>query len=127
MISKSLQVFSRIIVIAYLLILARFLKKGTLLLKYTLLWLVAGIVVGIFCLFPEMLVFVSRIMGIETASNGLFAICIMFVIFILLSLTSIVSYQKKRLRQLSQQIAMLENRIREIELKGGQVQVEDDE
>lgn len=110
----NLRIFSCIAVICYFIILAHFLKKGNLMLKYSLLWILAGIVLALFVIFPDLLRTVSEIVGIETPSNGLFAICIMFIIFILMALTMIVSFQKKRLRQLSQTIALLENDIEKI-------------
>lgn len=112
---ENLRVFSCIAIICYFIVLAYFLKKGSLMLKYSLLWIFAGIVLTFFVLFPDLLGTVSKIVGIETPSNGLFAVCIMFIIFILMALTMIVSSQKKRLKQLSQTIALLENEIKKFQ------------
>ena len=54
-------------------------------------------------------------MGIELPINGLFTIGIGFIIMILMSLTAIVSGQKKEIRILIQKMALLEKRIRELE------------
>lgn len=47
--------------------------------------------------------------------NGLYVICIGFMIMLLMSLTSIVSRQAFKIRSLVQDNALLEKRIRELE------------
>ena len=86
-------------------------------LKYTLLWLLAGVVMGIMIFFPQLLVKFVRILGIESNMNGLYVLCLGFILAILMSLTSIVSRQSTKIRLLIQQIAIMEKRIREFENK----------
>ena len=92
-----------------------FLKRKALELKYTLLWLLAGIVMGAFIIFPQLLTYMVRILGIETPMNGLYVLCIGFIIIILMAITSIVSKQTMKIRILVQENAMLEKRLREAE------------
>ena len=47
--------------------------------------------------------------------NGLFIFCIGFIIMILLSLTSIASRQNRKIRTLTQELAILDKRLRELE------------
>ena len=49
--------------------------------------------------------------------NGLFALSVFFIIIILMSLTSIVSKQTEKIRTLTQENALLEERIRKLEEK----------
>lgn len=49
--------------------------------------------------------------------NGLFIIAIGFIIMILLSLTSIASRQNRKIRTLTQELAILDKRVRELEKK----------
>lgn len=49
--------------------------------------------------------------------NGLFIACIAFIIMILMSLTSIVSKQADKIKNLTQTIAKMEKRLREAEGK----------
>ncbi len=101
--------------IFYFILILLFLKNKSLLLKYALLWILAGIVLGCMVLFPDLLVLITRTLGIESNMNGLFVLCIGFIIVILMALTSIVSRQTNRIRVLVQTNAMLEKRIRDLE------------
>lgn len=84
-------------------------------LKYTLLWIISGLVVAVIIIFPSLLNKFTSIFGIASEMNGLFAFCILFIIAILMSLTSIVSRQNNKLKILTQTLAMQEKRIRELE------------
>lgn len=90
-------------------------KQRALNLKYTLLWLVAGFVMGLLVAIPELLVKIIRIFGIQDNMNGLFIFMIGFIILILLSLTSIASRQNGKLRKLTQEMAILDKRVRQLE------------
>lgn len=70
---------------------------------------------GFLVVFPELLVFVIHLFGIEDNMNGLFIICIAFVVMILMALTSIVSRLDRKVRKLVQEIGIMEKRIRELE------------
>ena len=115
MIPFTLRVTLSIAVICYFFLILYYLKKRMLELKYTLLWLAAGVVMGIMIFFPEILVRFVRILGIESNMNGLYVLCIAFIIAILMTLTSIVSRQALKIRTLIQEISMMEKRIRELE------------
>ncbi|MDE6319253.1 MAG: DUF2304 domain-containing protein, partial [Lachnospiraceae bacterium] len=64
---------------------------------------------------PELLRYIISILGIEDNMNGLFIICIAFMLMIMMALTSIASRQNAKIRQLVQEIAILDKRIREVE------------
>ena len=115
MIPSLLRVTLSIAVICYFIIILYYLKRKMLELKYTLIWLVAGLVMGIMIFFPELLVLFIRMLGIESNMNGLYVLCIAFIIAILMTLTSIVSRQGMKIKILTQQLSMVEKRIRELE------------
>lgn len=92
-----------------------FLKKKSLLLKYTLLWIFAGVVLSIMIVFPGLLRWIKGLLGIEDNMNSLFVLIIGFVVIILMALTSIVSRQADKIRVLIQTNAILEKRVRELE------------
>lgn len=115
MIPATLRVTLIIAVICYFVIILYFLKKRALNLKYTLLWLLSGVVLGVLVIYPELLGYTIRILGIEDNMNGLFIISIAFMLMIMMALTSIASRQNVKIRSLIQEIAILEKRIRELE------------
>jgi hypothetical protein len=102
-------------IICFLAMIGFFLRKKTLSLKYTLLWLLSALVMLILSIFPDILFFVSGLLGFTLASNAVFALLLGFVIVILLSLTSIVSAQSENIKALVQANALLEKRLRELE------------
>lgn len=115
MIPATLRLTLIIAVICYFIMILYFLKQKALNLKYTLLWLVAGVVMGILIVVPELLVKIIWIFGIQDNMNGLFIFGIGFIIMILLSLTSIASRQNRKIRTLTQELAILDKRVRELE------------
>ncbi|MGN1197890.1 MAG: DUF2304 domain-containing protein [Acetatifactor sp.] len=117
MIPHTLQITLSVAVICYFMLILYYLKRKMLELKYTLLWLVAGVVMGIMIFLPELLVKFVRVLGIESNMNGLYVLCFAFIIAILMSLTSIVSRQGMKIKVLIREISMLEKRIRQLEEK----------
>lgn len=116
MIPSTLKATLVIGIIIYFIIILMFLKNKAIALKYTLLWLAAGMVLGIMVIWPESLGGFVKLLGITSTMNGLFVACIAFIIMILMSLTSIVSKQAESIKNLTQTIAKIEKRLREIEL-----------
>lgn len=115
MLSSTLRIVLTIGVITYFIIILMFLKNKAITLRYTLLWLAAGVVLGIMVIWPRSLFIFVKTLGITSSMNGLFIACIAFIIMILMSLTSIVSKQADRIKNLTQTISKMEKRIRELE------------
>ena len=115
MIPSTLRITLCIAVICYFILILYYLKKRMLELKYTLIWLFAGLVMGIMIFFPELLVHFVRLLGIESNMNGLYVLCFAFIIAILMTLTSIVSRQTMKIKILIQELSMMEKRMRELE------------
>lgn len=115
MIPSTLRFTLCVAVICYFIIILYYLKKRMLELKYTLIWLFAGLIMGIMIFVPELLVFFVRLLGIESNMNGLYILCFAFIIAILMTLTSIASRQTMKIKILIQELSMMEKRIRELE------------
>lgn len=104
-------------VIVYFLLLSLLLRKNRFLLKYSLLWIFAGITMLVLAIFPQTLAWIANAVGIVSPINALFTIVIFCVIFILVSLTAIVSAMNEKIKRLVQNQALLEARIKELEKK----------
>ena len=72
---------------------------------------------GVLVVMPDLLTRIIHIFGIQDNMNGLFIFAIGFMLMILLSLTSIASRQNRKLRTLTQELAILEKRVRDLEKK----------
>lgn len=115
MIPYTLRITLSIAVICYFIIILYYLKRKMLELKYTLIWLAAGVVMGVMLIFPRLLEWFRGVLGIESNMNALYILCFAFIIMILMTLTSIVSRQMLKIRILIQEVSMLEKRVRELE------------
>ena len=115
MISRTLQIVMILAIVSYFVLLVYLLKKKSLNLKYTLLWIFAGFFMLLFALFPQLLHLFARIVGISGDTNALFAAISFCILMILMSLTAIVSKMNEQIKQLSQYISLLEKRLRDVE------------
>lgn len=115
MISTTLRITLIIAVAFYFILVLHYLKCKMLELRYTLIWLFAGLIMAIMVIVPETLRWFIGIIGIESNMNGLFVMALAFVICITMTLTAIVSRQTMKIRSLIQEISFLEKRIRELE------------
>lgn len=102
-------------ILVYFYILLYLIKKKSLNLKYTLLWIFSGVIILVIAIFPNIMLGLTACLGIVDATNGVFALIIFFILIILMSITAIVSKMKEKNKQLIQQCALLEKRVRELE------------
>lgn len=110
-----LQIVLLIAVCIYFIMVFHLLKRKTLNLKYTLLWLASGFVMLILAIFPRILQFFASVVGISDPMNALFSVILFCIIIILMSLTAIVSKLNDKNKNLIQSVALLEKRVRDLE------------
>lgn len=122
MISAKLQIAMLIAVGLYFLIVLKLLRRKTLNLKYTLLWLASGAIMLMLAVFPKILGWFAALVGIYDPTNALFAFMFFCVVIILLSITAIVSKLNEKSKQIIQSIALLEKRVRELESESDLIQ-----
>ena len=102
MISAKLQIAMLIAVGLYFLIVLKLLRRKTLNLKYTLLWLASGAIMLMLAVFPKILGWFAALVGIYDPTNALFAFVFFCVVIILLSITAIVSKLNEKCKQIIQ-------------------------
>ena len=102
MISTTLRIAMLVAVAVYFYLVLRLLKKKSLNLKYTLLWLLSGIIMLILAVFPQILNGFATAVGIYEPTNALFAVIFFCIIIILMSLTAIVSKLNEKSKRLIQ-------------------------
>ena len=113
MLPVNLRITLGIALIVYFGLILLFLKKKAIELKYTLLWILAGLCMTVLVIFPSILPSFLRLFGIVGNMNGLFIICIAFLMILCMALTSIVSRQAGKIRRLTQSMAILEKELRD--------------
>ena len=115
MISDRLQIVAIIVTIVFFFCLIRMLKKNDFALKYSLLWLLSGAIMLVLAIFPGILDWFASLIGVYSSVNALFAVLICCGIMLMISFTSIISKEKKEIVRLVQEMAVLDNRLRELE------------
>ncbi|MBO6158949.1 MAG: DUF2304 domain-containing protein [Firmicutes bacterium] len=113
--NPKLQIFLILVIAAFFVALVILLKKKKLSLRYTLLWLLADLVLLVLAIFPDLINWFTRQVGIVSPVNAVFAVEAIFVLVIMLSLTGIVSQENRKIRKLAQENAILEKRVRDLE------------
>lgn len=113
--NSALRIFLITIILIYLIVIIDLLKRKKLNLKYSLTWLFSSLFLLLLVIFPNIVYKFSDFIGIVTPVNVVFVVEAIFVLMILLSLTTIVSYLNEQNRKLAQVIALLEKRVRDLE------------
>lgn len=80
-------------------------------LKYTLLWLAIMFTVTLCSVFPSIVIFTSKLMGIELPVNALFLVSIFGILLILFSLTIAVSRFTNKIKELSQELGIVKTEL----------------
>lgn len=111
----KLQIVVAIILVTALIIIVNMVRKRQLELRYALAWLIVGVGTLIFDCFPDFMKWLSKLMGIATPSNMLFFCGFVFALVIIFILTLAVSRMSIRIKQLAQELALLEKKCRDNE------------
>ncbi len=110
-----LQIFFIVSVLFFLMITIHYLTKHKLNLKYSLTWLSACAVMLILAIFPSLVEKIGLLVGIKTVTSTVFVFAGMFMLIIIFTLTMIVSHMNNRIYRLTQTVALLEKRLRQLE------------
>jgi len=117
MITQRLQWFAIIVGILFLVMMIDLIRKNKVALKYALLWLFSGALMLLLAIFPQLLDKMARLIGIYSPVNALFAVLLCCGLVLMISFSVIMSGNKKAIVRLTQEISLMENRIRELEGK----------
>jgi hypothetical protein len=109
----------RIILIVLLIIFALFLirqvTKKKVDIRYTLPWFLLVIALGILAIFPEVLSFITALVGITLPINLLFLSGLILALAIIYLLTIMVSRMNSEIKTLSQKVALLEKKLKDMD------------
>lgn len=115
--SDRLRILLTCVVLAALIFAVRLIHRKKLNLNYSLLWLFLAVAMLIAVIFPELIYGLARLIGIEVPINMLLLAFAFFSLVMLFYLTTIVSKDNEKSRAMTQQLAMLEKRVRELEAR----------
>ncbi|OAE02326.1 DUF2304 domain-containing protein [Arthrobacter sp. OY3WO11] len=86
---------------------AEMLRRKKLREKYAIWWLVVGIATLVLAAFPQLLVFIARVVGVQLPSNLLFILSILMLLGVCLHLSWEISVVEEETRALAEEVAIL--------------------
>lgn len=111
----ELQIWMLLGAAAYLLLIFWMLKTHRLNVRYSLVWLLFGLALVLFAAVPYVVFVLRDIFDIQMPSNLVFAMVIGFVLLISLSISAAITDFAERIKRLTQTVAILEKRVRQLE------------
>ncbi|SDL76608.1 DUF2304 domain-containing protein [Streptococcus equinus] len=108
--TQTASLFISIVIILFVVYSFHLIKKDKLSIRYSLSWYILSVILLIAVWFPNLLVILAKILGIYSPINLVFFVGFCLSLWILFSLTRIVSIQSSKIKSLAQQIALSEKK-----------------
>lgn len=105
----EIQLVALIFIFLLFILVTYYVKKNKISVKYSIVWYLCLLLLTLFTIFPNLLGYVTNLVGIQVSSNFLFAFMIGVLFIITLSLTIIVSEQQEKIKQLVQEISIIKS------------------
>jgi hypothetical protein len=109
------QLFAALASVALLGIVIELIRARKLRERYALLWLATAGVILLFAIWRSALHELSSALGIAYPPNALFVLSMLFVLVLLLHYSTVISKLSDRSTTLTQRLALMEDRLRELE------------
>lgn len=93
---------------------AEMLRRKKLREKYAIWWLVVGVATLVLAAFPQLLVVVAQVLGVQLPSNLLFILSILMLLGVCLHLSWEISVVEEETRALAEEVAILRIQIERI-------------
>ena len=111
----SVTLFAALSSLVIFAVIIELIRRGRLRERYALLWLGTATVILVFGLWRDGLNELADLLGIAYPPNALFVLAIAFMLLLLLHYSTVISKLSDRTTTLTQRIAILEQRLRELE------------
>lgn len=108
--TQTARLFISIVIILFVVYSFHLIKKDKLSIRYSLSWHILSVILLIAVWFPNLLVVLANLLGIYSPMNLVFFVGFCLSLWILFSLTRIVSIQSSKIKSLAQQIALSEKK-----------------
>jgi hypothetical protein len=93
------------------------LRKGVVTEKYSFFWIICGLVIVALGVFPGIAFQLSSWLGVINPANLVFFVSLFGLLIVIILLSLDLSAQGKQVRRLAEEIAILEQRVTELEDK----------
>jgi hypothetical protein len=93
---------------------AEMLRRKKLREKYAIWWLVVGVATLVLAAFPQLLVYIAQVVGVQLPSNLLFILSILMLLGVCLHLSWEISVVEEETRALAEEVAILRIQVERI-------------
>ena len=90
-------------------------KRGKLLLRYSLMWMLLSILILVVAIFPQPVFHLALLLGFNVSSNFIFAAAIFFLLMLCMTQSRAISQQVVKNKDAIQKAALLEKRLDDLE------------
>ena len=108
-----IQIMVGTVSVLLLIIVVELIRRRKLKEEYSLLWLLSGLMILIFSIFPNLLLIISRTIGTYYLTT-LFIASFLFLLLIVLHFSTVVSQISEKNKELTQELSILDFRFREL-------------
>ena len=115
---SKLIVLIIIILVVFLILIIKNIKQKKLSIKNSLIWIFLLLGVIICCFQISNLEKLAELVGIKTVSNMLFFLGFCFLLYVCFSFSKVISEHSKKIRILTQEIALLRKEVMENDKRG---------
>lgn len=113
--SPATYVFGIVAASLALLAIVELMRRATLRERHAVWWLVGGLLALVIAVFPEILTWAARLVGIEVPANLVFFVAIGLLFLVSLQYGAELTKIEEKLRSLAEQTAFQDERIRRLE------------
>ena len=106
-----LQAFLIIVCLSFLLFVLLMIRRDRFLLRYSIIWVLLGVLGLLAAIFPGAVSWLSGLIGFETSVNFVFLVCIVFLFVSALMFVAALSNQAARIKLLIQEVSLLKMKI----------------
>ena len=115
--NSNLKIFLLVLVLFNLILIVKTLKARRISIKYGVFWIVLLVLLMISGLVPNVYIFISNILGFESASNMIFLLGFFFLFYLNFILITNISILNDKVKSLIQEISILKERVDKDERK----------
>lgn len=108
-----LQLFVLVISVLFVAYIINMVSKNQLLVHHSLIWLLLGLTMVMFAIFPSLPGIISSTLGFELPLNFLMFVSIIFLFMQLFSITSASSKKNETIKILVQELSLLKNKLKD--------------
>lgn len=111
----TLKIALIIILLIYLFIISKSVKKKNMRINYLIFWSITGFILIIALLAPNFVEYVSKSLGFELAINMIFCCAIFIILYLIFDLTKLITKEQNKNIMLIQEISILKKKVQELE------------